>query len=81
MLSGKDFAKPSSIAISRTHLPVASKLGLRPQTVSPLRQISSHEMTQSLPMFCSCLFHAAFLYFKLGFQNPARCFIHAAASA
>jgi len=27
-----------------------------PQTVSPLRRISSHEITQTLPMFCSFLF-------------------------
>ena len=32
-----------------------------PQTVSPRRQISSHEITQSFPMFCSCRFFAFLL--------------------
>ena len=35
MSSKKDFAKPYTITIPWTHSPVASKLGLRPQTVSP----------------------------------------------
>jgi hypothetical protein len=48
---GKDIAKTSGIAIPWTYVPVASKLGLRPQTVSPRRHISSHGMTQSFPMF------------------------------
>ena len=53
--AGKDIAKTSRITIPWTHVPVASKLGLRPQTVSPRRHISSHGMTQSFPKFCSCL--------------------------
>ena len=39
MLSGKDLAKPSTIAIPWTHVPVASKLG-----ASPLKQ-SRHDGT------------------------------------
>ena len=31
------------------------KLGLRPQTVSPRRRISSHEISQMLTKFCLCL--------------------------
>ena len=46
------------IAISWIHIPVASKLGLRPQTVSPRRHISSHEITQSFPIFCLYLFRS-----------------------
>ncbi|MBQ9257868.1 MAG: hypothetical protein IJ181_12240, partial [Acidaminococcaceae bacterium] len=34
------------------YVPAALKLGLFPQTVSPLRHISSHGITQTLPMFC-----------------------------
>ena len=39
-------------------MPVASKLGLCPQTVSPRRHISSHEITQSFPIFCLYLFRS-----------------------
>ena len=46
---GKDIAKTSRIAIPWIYVPVASKLGLCPQTVSPRRHISSHGMTQSFP--------------------------------
>ena len=56
ILKEKAWAKTFTIAISWIHVPVASKLGLRPQTVSPRRHISSHEMTQSFSMFCSGLF-------------------------
>ena len=55
--TGKDIANTSTIAVLWTHSPVASKLGLRPQTVSPRRLISSHGMTQSFPTVCLCLFN------------------------
>ena len=64
-LSGKDIANTSPIAIPWTHSPVASKLGTTSLKQSRHgRLISSHGMTQSFPMVCSCLFltRCKFLY-------------------
>ena len=62
--SGKGIANTSTIAILWIHSPVASKLGLRPQTVSPQRLISSHKISQSFPTVCLCLFPNLYLHKK-----------------
>ena len=63
--SVQGFTKPCTFAIPWIYVPVASKLGLRPQTVSPRRHISSHGITQSFPMFCLCLFLCSFYYLSI----------------